>query len=137
MKEKMKTIKTIHIALVLGITMAYFILGNMQTLDFLKIPKMESSMFIYLLMPLASIILGNFLYKQQLKNANANLALEEKMGYYQTASLIRWAMIEGAAFFILLVKNELLIIGLILILYMVFLKPSEEAMKRDFQMVGK
>lgn len=90
-----------------------------------------------MMMPLSSIILGNFLYKQQLKNANENLPLEEIMGYYQKASLIRWAMIEGAAFFILLVKNELLIIGLILILYMVFLKPSEEAMKRGYQMVGK
>jgi hypothetical protein len=42
MKEKMKTIKTIHMALVLGITVAYFVLGNLHTLDFLKIPKIDA-----------------------------------------------------------------------------------------------
>jgi hypothetical protein len=137
MKEKLKTIKTIHMALVLGMTVAYFVLGNLHTLDFLKIPKIDASIVIYLAMPIASILLGNFLYKKMLKNADNNLPLEEKMGHYQTASLVRWSLIEGAAFFILFVKMELLIIGLFLIVYMFFLKPSEEAMKRDFQMVGK
>lgn len=137
MKEKLKTLKTIHMALVLGITVAYFVLGNLHTLDFLKFPKMESSMVIYLMMPIASILLGNFLYKKMLKNAGNNLPLEEKIVHYQTASLVRWSLIEGATFFILFVENELLIIGLFLILYMVSLKPSEEGMKRDFQMVGK
>ncbi|PHQ61548.1 MAG: MFS transporter [Maribacter sp.] len=137
MKEKLKAIKTIHIALISGIALAYFILGDLQTLDFLKISKIESSTFIYLLIPISAIFLGNLLYKQQLKKVGNNLTLEEKIAPYQTASLIRWAMLEGAAFFILFVKKEFIIVGLFLILYMVFLKPSEEGIKRDFKMVGK
>ncbi len=137
MKEKLKPIKTIHSGLTLGIAVAYFILGDLQTLEFLKIPKIETSTFIYLLIPIAAIFLGNILYKQQLKNIANNLTLEEKIGTYQTASLIRWAMLEGAAFFILFAKKEFVLIGLFLIFYLVFLKPSEEGMKRDFEMAGK
>ncbi|MEX0313486.1 MAG: MFS transporter, partial [Allomuricauda sp.] len=91
----------------------------------------------YLLIPISAVVLGNFLYKQQLKNTDSGLKPEEKIGIYQTASLIRWAMLEGAAFIILFLKEELILIGLLLIFYMVILKPSEEGMKRDFAAVGK
>ena len=136
MKEKLKPIKTIHIALCIGITLAYFIVGGLQSLDFIKIPKIDSSTFIFLLIPVSAIFLGNFLYKQQLRNIDGSLAIEKKIGIYQTASLIRWAIIEGAAFFILFTKKEFILIGLFLILYLLVLRPSEEGMKRDFSSFG-
>ncbi len=137
MEEKLKPLKTIHIALILGIALAYFFLGDLQNLDFFKIPKVDSTSYIYLLIPMAAIFLGNMLYRQQLKNTDNNQPLEKKIGTYQTASLIRWAMLEGAAFFILFLKKEFILIGLFLIIYLVLLRPSEERMKRDFQIVGK
>ncbi|MGW9685709.1 MFS transporter [Flagellimonas sp. 2504JD1-5] len=137
MKEKLKTIKTIHIGFCLGIALAYFILGDLYTLDFIKIQTIDSSTLVYLLIPISAIFLGNVLYKQQLKNVDRGLNMEDKIGTYQTASLIRWALLEGAAFLILFLKKELLLIGVFLILYMIFLKPSEEGIKRDFENVGK
>ncbi len=137
MKEKLKPIKAIHIALCIGMVLAYFVIGNLHSLNFLKIPKIDSSSLIYLMIPISAIFLGNFLYKQQLKSVDKRLKLEERIGLYQTASLIRWAILEGAAFIILFLKEELVLIGVFLIVYMIFLKPSEEAMKRDFAAVGK
>ncbi|MGD1840017.1 MAG: hypothetical protein ACFB0B_03850 [Thermonemataceae bacterium] len=137
MKEKIKVIKIIHLALVSGVTLIYVVLGNLHTFNFLRILKTESSAFTYLLVAVAAILLGNFLYKQQLKNTKDNLTLEEKVVPYQTALLTRWVILEGAAFIILFIEKEWLIIGLFLIVYMAFLRPSEERMKRDFQAIGK
>lgn len=135
MEEKLKVVKTIHIALILGLILAYVFAGDLLNFDFLRMPEIELSTYPYLLIPVAAVFLGNFLYKQQLKNADKRLPLEDKIGVYQTASLIRWAALEGAAFVILFVKPELIVIGLLLIVYLVFLKPSKEGMKRDFDTV--
>lgn len=51
--------------------------------------------------------------------------------------MVRWAILEGAAFMILFAVPELNLVGILLLVYMVFLRPSEEGMKRDFQAVGK
>jgi len=137
MTEKFRTLQIIHLSLIAGITIIYFLIGDIQSMDFLKLPKITSSTFIYLLIPLAAIILGNILFKQQLGNVQSNLTLEEKLGPYQTASLIRWSLLEGAAFFIVFIKKDFIIIGLILIIYMAILKPTIEGMKRDFQTIEK
>ncbi|MDC8006074.1 MFS transporter [Aureisphaera galaxeae] len=136
MEEKIKPIKIIHIALCVGAAFAYYFFGDLQTLDFLKIPKVDASSVPFLLMPLAAVLLGNLLYKQQLKNSDPTMSLEEKFPVYQSASIVRWALLDGAAFFLLFVKREFILVGLLLIFYMAFLKPSVESMKRDFKAVG-
>ena len=68
-----------------------------------------------------------------MRKVDKTLKNEEKIGTYQTASLIRWAIVEGAAFFILFYKSELILIGLLLIIYMLFLRPSEYKMIEDFK----
>ena len=135
MQEKLKPLKTIHIAVSLGVTFAYFLIGDLQNLDFLNIPEVDSTLYLYLLIPVVAVFLGNMLYRQQLKTASKEELLENKIGIYQTASIIRWAVLEGAAFLILFVKKELILIGLFLILYIFLLWPSLERMKSDFQRV--
>lgn len=137
MKEKFRPIQIIHLSLIAGISIVYFMLGNLQSLDFLELPKITSSSFIYLLIPLGAIIVGHLLFKNQLANVQSKLTPEEKLGPYQTASIIRWALLEGAAFLILFLSPDLILIGLILIVYMAFLRPTLEGMQRDFQSAGK
>jgi hypothetical protein len=133
MKEKFKIIKTMHLFLVAGLAIAYFLIGDLESMNFLEYKEIDASNFIYIVVPIIAIILGNYLYKDQLKNVDKRLKLAEKIGTYQTASLIRWAIIEGAAFFILLYNTEFVLIGMLLILYLLFLKPSEQKMKLDFE----
>lgn len=137
MKEKLQPLKIIHIALCLGITLAYFFLGDLQTFEFLNVPKIDSTSFIYLLIGFSAIFLGNMVYNRQLKAVDPKSKLEERLAPYMTASIVRWAILEGAAFLILFLKKEFLVVGLFLIVYMIFTRPSLEGMKRDFTAVSK
>ena len=50
---------------------------------------------------------------------------------YQTASIVRWAILEGGAFLILFLKPELAIFGLLLILYLFLVKPTKEKIEAE------
>jgi hypothetical protein len=132
MKEKIKTIKIIHLAICAGIILAYIFAGQF-TIEQLKGQEIDSDDLVYLVIPFAAFFISNFMFKSQLKQADPKSTLEEKLPIYQTASLIRWAILEGAAFLILFMKPDLLIFGIILILYLVFLRPTEENIVSDFQ----
>ncbi|WP_435624000.1 MFS transporter [Flagellimonas sp.] len=137
MNEKLQSLKIIHIALCVGVTLAYFFLGDLQTLEFLNVPKIDSTSFIYLLIGFCAMFLGNMVYNQRLKTVDPKSKFEERIAPYMTASIIRWAILEGAAFLILFLKKEFLVVGLFLIVYMIFTRPSSEGMKRDFAAVSK
>ena len=127
MKQKIKTLKFIHLALVAGITLAYFILG-----DFENIFKMviDNSSLLYAFIPAIAYVFSNFLFKNMLKNVKSEANNEEKLAIYQTASIVRWAVIEGACFIILFLKPDFLLLGVILLIYMILLAPKEHQISR-------
>ena len=133
MTEKLKTIKIIHLAICAGIIITYFIIGDLSSLENLKLPIIDTSSMIYLLIPVSSVFLSNILYKFQIKNIDKKLKTEEKIPYYQTASIIRLAILEGAAFLILFLKPDFLLFGILIILYIIFLRPTEQQFRRDFE----
>ncbi len=134
--EKLNLLKIIHIVICAGIILVYIFIGDLHTLALLKIPKVDSESLIFLLIPLLSIFLSNFLYKEHLKKVDKRLSLEEKIPQYQTASIIRWAIIEGGIFIILFLKKEFILLGIFLIIYLIFLKPSVERMRKDFDIAN-
>jgi len=131
--EKLKTIKTIHLAICAGVIIAYFMIGDLSSLENLKMPSIDKASVIYLLIPISSIFLSNFLYKSQVNNIDSKLKLEEKIPFYQTASIIRLAVLEGAAFLILFLKPDFLIFGILIIVYIIFLRPTETQFRKDFE----
>ena len=131
MTEKLKTIKTIHLAICAGVIIAYFMIGDLSSLENLKMPSIDKASVIYLLIPISSIFLSNLLYKSQVKNIDSKLKLEEKIPFYQTASIIRLAVLEGAAFLILFLKPDFLIFGILIIIYIIFLRPTETQFRKD------
>jgi len=133
MTEKLKTIKTIHLAICAGVIIAYFMIGDLSSLENLKMPSIDKASVIYLLIPISSIFLSNFLYKSQVNNIDSKLKLEEKIPFYQTASIIRLAVLEGAAFLILFLKPDFLIFGILIIVYIIFLRPTETQFRKDFE----
>jgi hypothetical protein len=130
MTEKLKTLKLIHLAICAGIILAYIFAGQF-TMEQIKNYKIDSGDFVYIAIPFVAFFLSNFLFKTQLKQVDPKLTLEEKLLLYQTASLMRWAVLEGAAFVILFMKPDLLIFGIILIAYLAFLRPSENKIISD------
>tara|TARA_X000000368_G_C22786680_1_gene603989 strand:+ start:24 stop:437 length:414 start_codon:yes stop_codon:yes gene_type:complete len=133
MTEKLKTIQTIHFAICAGVIIAYFMIGDLSSLENLQMPSIDKASVIYLLILISSIFLSNFLYKSQVNNIDSKLKLEEKIPFYQTASIIRLAVLEGAAFLILFLKPDFLIFGILIIVYVIFLRPTETQFRKDVE----
>ncbi|GGG44225.1 MFS transporter [Bizionia arctica] len=129
MKEKIKTIKIIHLALCLGLIIIYAIVGDINSLINFSFENLNGTNSLFLLIPIFAYLLSNFLYNRQLKNIDPNLSLEEKFPFYQSASLIRWAVIEGAAFLLLFLNKDFMFYGMLLILYLLFIRPTEDNIK--------
>jgi hypothetical protein len=131
MNEKFRTLKIIHLAICAGTAIAYLTIGKLS-MDAFKI-NIGSSEMVYAAIPVLAIVLGNMLFKLQLKKADPTLKPEDNLGIYQTASLVRWAILEGSAFLILFTKPDLLVLGILIILYQAYFIPPEEKMTSDLQ----
>lgn len=133
MTEKLKIVKLIHLAISAGVMIVYVLMGDLISFESLRIPKINASNAVYLLIPLLSISVSFFLYKTQVKQVDSNLKLEEKIPHYQTATLIRLAVLEAGAFLILFLKPDFILFGIILVLCIIVLRPSEKQFRKDFE----
>lgn len=132
MTEKIKTLQIIHLALCAGLIIAYFVIGEISVEKLKTIPIIDASSIVFAILPFLAIIMANFIFKSQLKQVDQKLKLEDKLPVYQTASIIRWAILEGIAFIILIMKPDFLIFGILVIIYLIFLRPTEEKISSDF-----
>jgi hypothetical protein len=131
MQEKLKTLKIIHLAICAGTILAYIVLGQITSLDALKLPTIDNDSIVYLLIPFAAFSVSNLLFKMQLKKVNPKASVEENLPVYQTASIIRWAILEGAALVLLILKKEFILFGILLIVYLITIHPTDDRIKRD------
>jgi uncharacterized membrane protein len=131
MTPNIKTLKIIHLAISLGVILIYFILGDLS-MEKLLIQKIETSEIIFFVLPIIAIVLSNYVFKSQLKKADQNLSLDAFIPMYQAASIIRWSILEGAAIFIVISKNNLVLLGIIIIAYLIYLRPTLGKIEREF-----
>ncbi|GAB5399780.1 MAG: hypothetical protein Aureis2KO_13650 [Aureisphaera sp.] len=131
MKEKLRVIQLIHLALCAGAILAYIMLGGMDALTNFKLPTIDSPSILYVLVPFAAYILSNFLFRHQLKKLDRSLDIEENFTAYQTASIVRWAILEGTAFYLLTAQKDLIIFGIPILLYLILIRPTLDKMKMD------
>jgi hypothetical protein len=129
-KEKVKTLQTIHLAICAGVAIAYYFIGNINT-EILNTKILSIENIPYILIPIGAIIVSKSLFKTQLKQIDKELTIEENLPIYQTASILQWAIIEGAAFAILFLKPEFIILGIMTILYLVKLRPTESSVNEE------
>ncbi|WP_394420272.1 MFS transporter [Tenacibaculum mesophilum] len=122
MNQKIKILKIIHLALITGITLAFTFLGNFKTMFDMVID--DSSLF-YAFIPAIAYVTSNFIFKNMLRNIQKDASNEEKLAIYQSASIARWAIIEGACFLILILKPDFLLLGVILLIYLILLAPKK------------
>ena len=133
MKEKFSLLKMIHLALCSGVIVVYLFIGKLYTLDFLNLPRIDTTALIYLFVPLLAIVFSHFMYQFQLKQIKEGTSEADQFFAYQTAMIIRWAILEGGSF----IQPSLLIFGFISIFYLIVSSPSEQKMKRDIEALGK
>jgi hypothetical protein len=135
MTQKLKPLKIIHIALCIGLSLAYILIGNLTDLDNLSFPDIETDSLIYLAIPVVALFLSNFLYKNKVKEMNTKESLDKNISTYQTACILRWAIVEGAAFVLLFLKPDFVIFGILLVIYLITLYPSQDRM--EFEMKSR
>ncbi|NJB83077.1 MFS transporter [Wenyingzhuangia aestuarii] len=137
MEQKLKTIKTIHLAIVLGICVGYYVIGDFKSLEQLtQIPKITKGSVIYALIPLVAVILSSVLFRLQIQKIDTNLPLEDKIAPYQAAAIVRFAILEGTCFLILILQRDFALLGIILIIYILLLRPTENKIKSDLKHIG-
>lgn len=134
MEQQLKVFKIIHLGLISGLILAYYFLGDLGNLKELAIPTINSENYIYLFIPIAAFIISNLLFKHFVSKIDDNLSVQQKLVSYQSASIIRWAILEGAAFMILLIYPEFILFGLLLIVYLALLIPTETRIKKDLNL---
>ncbi|MGG6229271.1 MFS transporter [Tenacibaculum sp. SDUM215027] len=122
MNQKIKTLKIIHLALVAGVTLAFTILGDFKIMFDMVI---DNSSLMYAFIPAIAYVASNFMFKNMLRKVQKDASNEEKFAIYQTASIVRWAIIEGACFLILILKPDFLLLGVILLIYLILLTPKK------------
>lgn len=133
MKAKLKNIQGLHTAICLAILIAYGMLGNITSFESVTSLRLDPTSVISLVGLLLSIRFSQYLYKRQLKNINAQQRLEEKILLYQTASIIRWAIIEAAAFLILFLDPNFILFGVFILLYLLWIRPTEDQFRKDVE----
>ena len=134
MNEKIKVLQIIHLGICAGTIVAYLFVGDFSV-EILNVPSIDSSDLIYFAIPILALFLSNFLFKSQLKQVDPKLKPEENLPIYQTASIIRWSVLEAAALLILFLKQELLVLGILMIIYLVSLRPTEDKIVSEFSKV--
>ena len=123
MLQKIKTLKIIHLALVGGVTLAYFLIGDFENILNIQI---DNASLIYSFIPALAYVLSNFVFRNALNKITKDSTNDEKFAIYQTASIIKWAILEGACFLILLLKPDFILFGVILLFYLILLAPKED-----------
>lgn len=131
MNEKIKVLQIIHLGICAGTIVAYLFVGELSV-ESLNIKAIDMSETIYFVIPILAFFLSNFLFKSQLKQADTKLKPEDNLPIYQTASIVRWAILEATALLILFLKQDLLILGILIILYLIFLRPTEDRISSAF-----
>lgn len=124
--EYFKSIKIVHIALVIGVVFfalvsVFLQMNGFNTADqeFINIFLLVVSIF-----TLFGVIASNLIFKKKIRTIKEKSSLKVKMDEYRAALLIKLALIEAPAFFTViayLVTGDYIFLGIVLLLIIVFL----------------
>lgn len=132
MKDQLKALKIIHLALSASVVSAYIFMTNLESIKTIFNVSIDSTEdYIFILLPIAAFIIGNFIFKFMLKSVDKKASEASVFNSFQTASIARWAVLEGTAFIVLFMKPEFIISGIVIIIYLFLLMPTEEKFKKE------
>jgi len=138
-KNLLTTLTLIHGLLVLGlISFCGFVYWQNPSFDAgLNSPDI----FVYLvpLVAAAGYFASKYLFQNLMQNIERNDGLQNKLGRYQLASIIKYALLEAPAFLALIAYylngNALhLVIALCLITYLISQRPTQKRLQNHLQL---
>jgi hypothetical protein len=140
-KNQLKVTNIIYIALLSGLVLFFIaVIILIQNKD-LEVNTELDKIFTFLIPVFGLVIMftSRMIYNQIISKYDSGSNLLQKIGYYRTAKIISWAMIEGACFFALvaaiLTANYLYIaVFIFLIGYYLMIRPSGELLVKDMRL---
>jgi predicted membrane channel-forming protein YqfA (hemolysin III family) len=137
-KNQLKVTNTIYIALLSGLVIFFIVVIILIQNKNLEVNTELDKIFTFLI-PVFGLVMmftSRMIYNQMISKYDSGSSLLQKIGYYRTAKIISWAMIEGACFFALvatiLTANYLYIaVFIFLIGYYLMIRPSGELLIKD------
>ena len=135
-----KTLTIIYFALLAGQLMfAAVVLSLLKKVFFSVQYSGDPLLYIVPVMAIGGIMAGDFLFKQQIEIARKRDTLSSKLTVYQTAIIIRCALLEGASLFGIvatLLSGNLffLMVSAFIILYFLSFRPTKDKLKNLLQL---
>ena len=135
----LKTITILYLALLMGQLMFAVVAFSINGSTAVVIDTNDTIIFIEVIMVTGCFIASNILFKKQLADAAQQSDVKSKLMRYQTALIIRCALLEGASLFSIvnyMTGGNLLylIISGLIILYFLSFRPTKERIKEDLQL---
>lgn len=92
-------------------------------------------------MAITGILAGSYLYKNIMSGLASKKTLKEKLNGFQTASIVKYALLEGPAFLsIVAFSNEgnqyFIIIALLLLGWLIIQRPTRDKVEKDLMLEG-
>jgi hypothetical protein len=137
-----KSLQIIHFALMAGVV-AFGIIAFSVNYFSGKITDDKTLEKLLLIMVVffsfAEVFASQFLFKMRLKECNKQSNFKDKLFCYRSALIVKFALVEGAAFFVIVayfLTGNLLFLGFLILLLLVFLyyKPTLDKLRNDLQL---
>jgi hypothetical protein len=141
-KSFLRILSLIHLAMV-GSVVIFGLMMFLQTQNqILSFNYSGDEMFLIVpFMAIAGIFAGNYLYKNILSGIASKNTLKEKLVGFQSASIIKYALLEGPAFlgivaFITEGNQFFLLISLLLVGWLIIQRPTRDRVENDLMLEG-
>lgn len=140
--QSLKTFSIIHLALCSGVFIFGFIMfSKIKSTEIILDDSTDVFKYIIPCASIAAIFLSNFLFKSQLNSISENAELKEKMVKYQSASIIKYAILEGVSILSIVIysltSNFLyLLIAFGMLLYLISQRPTLSKIISDLDLKG-
>jgi hypothetical protein len=141
-KEYLRSTQIVHLAMLLG---QVFFAGVSLFVVYMNGASLTDAntvnifLIVEILIASTSTYASRFLFAQKLKTIEFNVSLSEKLGIYNSANIIRWALLEGPSFMSIILyfltgQILFMIISLAIMSYFVMIRPTLEKTINDLQL---
>ena len=139
-KKFLKTLSTLHMAFCAAVLVfSIVILIVIEDYSIFDRLNINSIYYIFPFVAVTVVYASQFIYRSIINNLKPKSDLNKKLAIYQTANVIRYAMIEGPSILCIvacLITNQLvfIIIAWCILAYLYTLKPTKEKLIKDLSL---
>lgn len=134
----MRQLVILHTAMFLG---QFFFLGVVLFIGGEKVEEEKFFTFIVPIGVLIGFVVGHLMYRALLSKLPANASLEQRLSTYRSASIVKWALLEGPTLFTLVAymfTGRMIFIAYVGMMLLVFAlnRPTKSKLETELGLSG-